>query len=69
MEETPIYSKHVRLMKRTNHTTGYTVYFIEINGQLESGTITSNITEAEVYYENACNKGGITEETIKETRL
>jgi hypothetical protein len=69
MEEQAIYSKHVRLMKRTNHTTGYVQYFVEINGKIQDGTVTPDIISAEVYYENACEKGGITEETIKETRI
>jgi hypothetical protein len=69
MEDTVNYSKHVRLVKRTDMIGGKVTYWVELNGRYVDNTQTTNISEAEFYYETVIEKGAFTEETIKETRL
>jgi hypothetical protein len=68
-EETVNYSKHVRLVKRTDTIDGKVTYWIEKNGVRVDGTITENITTADFLFDEIVNKGSFTEETIKEVRL
>jgi hypothetical protein len=68
-EETVNYSKHVRLVKRTDMIDGKVTYWVEKNGVRVDGTITENITTADFLFEEIVNKGSFIEETIKEVRL